>query len=151
MTGANFDLNYMTYFWIKIKNSCGYYVANFQGCWIKVKSSSVCAPEPEKMTKTQSGSNNVGHPEYLPALLLNTTQCAWRTRHPASWPCWRRSRGWGPGRSAGTCATTTASVNTSSTRWGFVDTLDFAVWHSSPLPILMTWVSMRLVYYKVNY
>ena len=31
----------------------GYYVANFQGCWNKVRSSSVCALEPEKMTKTK--------------------------------------------------------------------------------------------------
>ena len=53
MTGANFDLNYLGYFWVKFKNSCGYHVANFQGYWINVRSSSVCAPEPEKMAKTK--------------------------------------------------------------------------------------------------
>ena len=29
-------------------------MANFQGCWMLVRSSSVCAPEPEKMTITKS-------------------------------------------------------------------------------------------------
>ena len=41
---ANFDLNYLSYFLINFQNSCAY-----QG-----RSSSVCAPEPEKMTKTKS-------------------------------------------------------------------------------------------------
>ena len=54
VTGANFDLNYLSYFWINFQNSCGYHVANFQGCWIHVRSSSVRAPEPEKLAKTKS-------------------------------------------------------------------------------------------------
>ena len=37
MTGGNFDRNYLGY----------------QGCWIKVRSSSVRAPEPEKLAKTK--------------------------------------------------------------------------------------------------
>ena len=53
VTGATFDLNYLSYFEINFKNSCAYHVANFQGCWIKIRSSCVCAPEPEKMTKTK--------------------------------------------------------------------------------------------------
>ena len=53
MTGANFDLNYLSYFKIKFQNSGDYNVANFKGCWIKVRSSSVRALEPEKMTKNK--------------------------------------------------------------------------------------------------
>ena len=53
VAGANFDLNYLSYFWINFQNSCGYNVANFQGCWKMVKSSSVGAPEPEKLQKTK--------------------------------------------------------------------------------------------------
>ena len=53
VAGANFDLNYLSYFWINFQNSCGYHVANFQGCWIQVRSSSVRAPEPEKLAKTK--------------------------------------------------------------------------------------------------
>ena len=29
MTGANFDLNYLSYFWMHFQNSCAYHVANF--------------------------------------------------------------------------------------------------------------------------
>ena len=35
------------------QNSCGYHVTNFQGCWIQVRSSSLRAPEPEKLAKTK--------------------------------------------------------------------------------------------------
>ena len=31
-TGANFDLNYLSYLRINFQNFCGYHVANFQGC-----------------------------------------------------------------------------------------------------------------------
>ena len=68
----NFDLNYISYFWIKFKNSCGYHVANFQGCSTKVGSSSVCAQGPKKILlyvlqdqrkwQKQSGPNVLGHP-----------------------------------------------------------------------------------------
>ena len=54
VTGANFDLNYLSYFWINFQNSCGYHVANFLDCWIQVRISYVCAPEPEKLAKTKS-------------------------------------------------------------------------------------------------
>ena len=53
-TGGYFDLNYLSNFSINFHNSCGYHVPNFQGCWKKVRSSSVRAPEPDKMTKTKS-------------------------------------------------------------------------------------------------
>ena len=29
LTGANFDLNYLSYFYIDFQNSCAYHVANF--------------------------------------------------------------------------------------------------------------------------
>ena len=29
MTGANFDLKYLSYFWINFQNSCDFHVANF--------------------------------------------------------------------------------------------------------------------------
>ena len=32
MTGANFDLYYLSYFQINFQNSCGYHAANIQGC-----------------------------------------------------------------------------------------------------------------------
>ena len=38
-----------------------------------VKSSSVGAPEPEKLQKKQSGSNNMGHPVDDPGLVLRKT------------------------------------------------------------------------------
>ena len=30
MTGGNFGINYLSYFWIDFQNSCAYHVANFQ-------------------------------------------------------------------------------------------------------------------------
>ena len=42
VTGANFDRNYLSYFWIKFKNS-----------GLLIKGSSVCAPESRKWTKNR--------------------------------------------------------------------------------------------------
>ena len=62
MTGANSDLNYLSYFKINFQNSCGYNVANYQGCWKKVRSSSVLCSRTQEDDNKQSGSNVLGHP-----------------------------------------------------------------------------------------
>ena len=61
MTGAIFDLKYLSYFGINFKNSCAYHVANFLNFLKLTQLLYFVWIEADKIAK-KSGSNIVGHP-----------------------------------------------------------------------------------------